>query len=63
MYHKRAAGFISRIRSFPRLWSLSPSFESKHQSSTRWPKRPQSWSLLEISMFLASFRRKLQLPV
>jgi hypothetical protein len=63
MYHKQGAGFISSIRSFPRLWSRSLSFERKHQSSKQWPKRPLSGSPLKISIYLASFRRKLQVPV
>ena len=40
MYHKQGAGFISSIRSFPRLWSRSLFFERKHRSSKQWPKWP-----------------------
>jgi hypothetical protein len=61
-HDKRGAGFTSRNRSFPRLWSRFPFFERKHQSSKQWPKQPQPKLLLQISNYLASFRRKLQYP-
>jgi len=51
-----------RNRSFPRLWSRSLFFERKHQNSKQWPKQPRLKLLLQISNYLASFRRKLQYP-
>src|SRR5215475_3866163 len=55
--------FTSSNRLSRRWWSQSLSFERKHQSSKRWPKRPRSRSLLEVvSIYLASFRCKLHCP-
>ncbi|PYJ10682.1 MAG: hypothetical protein DME93_10935 [Verrucomicrobia bacterium] len=51
-----------RNRSFPRLWSRFLFFERKHQNSKQWLKQPQPKLLLQISNYLASFRRKLQYP-
>ena len=56
-------GFTSNSRLSLRLWSQSLSFEHKHQSSKRWPKRPRSGSPLEVvSIYIASFRCKLHCP-
>jgi hypothetical protein len=60
-HHKRCR-ITWRNRSFPRLWSRFLFFERKHQNSKQWPKQPRLKLLLQISNYLASFRRKLQYP-
>ena len=40
--HNRVPDSTSSNRSCPRPWSLSLSFERKHQNSKQWPKQPQS---------------------